>query len=56
MLRIGIIGTNFISDRLLDAVKKTDGVIVTAVYSRTEERFTDAEKTIWCTSLLLSAK
>lgn len=38
MLRIGIVGTNFISDRLLDAVKKTDGVIVTAVYSRTEER------------------
>lgn len=44
MLRIGIIGTNFISDRLLDAVKKTDGVIVTAVYSRTEERFTDTEE------------
>lgn len=38
MLRIGIIGTNFISDRFLDAVRKTDGVTATAVYSRTEER------------------
>lgn len=38
MLRIGIIGTNFISDRLLDAAKKTAGVTVSAVYSRTEER------------------
>ena len=38
MLRIGIIGTNFISDRLLDAAKKTEGVTVTAVFSRTEAR------------------
>ena len=38
MLRIGIIGTNFISDRFIDAIKKTDGVTATAVYSRTEAR------------------
>ncbi len=37
MLRIGIIGTNFISHRMMDAVKKTDGVIAAAVYSRTKE-------------------
>lgn len=37
MLRIGIIGTNIISDRFIDAAKKLNGVSVTAVFSRTHE-------------------
>ncbi len=34
-LRFAVIGTNFISDRFVDAVSKTDGVCVSAVLSRT---------------------
>lgn len=33
-----IVGTNFISDRFVDAVSKVEGAQVTAVYSRTQER------------------
>lgn len=37
MLNFGIIGTNFISDKFVDAVKKVDGAEVVAVYSRAYE-------------------
>ena len=37
-IRFGIIGTNFISDKFVDAVKQVDGVVAEAVYSRTAER------------------
>lgn len=38
-IRLGIVGTNFISDRLLDAASRCkDDIQVTAVYSRTEEK------------------
>ena len=37
-IRLGIIGTNFVSDWLCDAVEITDGIENHAVYSRTEEK------------------
>ena len=37
-LKLGIIGTNFVSDWLCDAVKETDGISSSAVYSRTHEK------------------
>ncbi len=37
-VRLGVIGTNFVSDWLCDSVKETDGIALAAVYSRTEER------------------
>ena len=37
-LKLGIIGTNFVSDWLCDAVKETDGIENSAVYSRTHEK------------------
>lgn len=57
MIRFGVIGTNWITDRFLEAAGMTDKFQLTAVYSRTEERgrefaekynvaavFTDAEE------------
>ncbi|MDF0726334.1 Gfo/Idh/MocA family oxidoreductase [Cytobacillus sp. S13-E01] len=38
MIRFGFIGTNWITDRLIDAGKKNEDFALTAVYSRTEER------------------
>ena len=38
MVRFAIIGTNFITDRLLNAAKQVSGFKLQAVYSRTEER------------------
>ncbi|GLX66258.1 Gfo/Idh/MocA family protein [Paenibacillus glycanilyticus] len=38
MLRIGIIGSNFITETFMDAARQVDQVEVTAIYSRTEER------------------
>ncbi|MCM3630913.1 Gfo/Idh/MocA family oxidoreductase [Paenibacillus glycanilyticus] len=38
MLRIGIIGSNFITETFMNAASKVDKVEVTALYSRTEER------------------
>ena len=37
-ITLGVIGTNFVSDWLSDAVKEADGIALAAVYSRTEER------------------
>lgn len=37
-IRLGIIGTNFISDQLCDAVRRTDEFELISVLSRTEER------------------
>ena len=37
-LKIGIIGTNFVSDWLAEAAEITEGISVTAVYSRTTEK------------------
>lgn len=37
-LKLGIIGTNFVSDWLCGAVKETDGIKNSAVYSRTHEK------------------
>ena len=37
-VKLGIIGTNFVSDWLCDSVKVSDGIINHAVYSRTEEQ------------------
>ncbi len=37
-IRLGFVGTNFISDQLLDAARRTESdILPTAVYSRTEE-------------------
>lgn len=36
-LKLGIIGTNFISDQLADAVRQVPGICLHAVYSRKEE-------------------
>ncbi len=36
-IKLGIIGTNFISDWMVAAVKETDGITVHAVYSRKDE-------------------
>ncbi|WP_102272909.1 Gfo/Idh/MocA family protein [Cytobacillus massiliigabonensis] len=38
MIRFGVIGTNWITDRFLQAVKKMTDFSLTAVYSRTSER------------------
>ncbi|WP_442597912.1 Gfo/Idh/MocA family protein [Neobacillus sp. D3-1R] len=38
MVRFGVVGTNFITDQLLDSVKELTDFSLTAVYSRTEER------------------
>lgn len=38
MLRFALIGTNWITDRWVEAAGLLDGVEITAVYSRTEER------------------
>ena len=40
-LKFGIIGTNFVSDWLADAVAAVDGTCVDAVYSRTAEKGAD---------------
>lgn len=37
-IRLGIVGTNFVSDWLCDAAELVSGVRVTGVYSRTEEK------------------
>lgn len=37
-VNIAIVGTNFISDKLISAAKVLDGITVAAVYSRTDER------------------
>jgi scyllo-inositol 2-dehydrogenase (NADP+) len=37
MIRFGIIGTNTITDKFLEAAKSVEGFILTAVYSRKEE-------------------
>lgn len=38
MIRFGIIGTNWITDRFLQAAAENDQFVLTAVYSRTEEK------------------
>ncbi|MFX3673602.1 MAG: Gfo/Idh/MocA family protein [Paenisporosarcina sp.] len=38
MVRIGVVGTNLITERLLDAAKDVDDFELTAVYSRTSEQ------------------
>lgn len=38
MLRLGVIGTNWITEELIKAARETGEVVVTGVYSRTEER------------------
>ncbi len=38
MVRIGIIGTNWITERFLEAASKVDGFELNAIYSRTEEK------------------
>ncbi len=38
MIRFGIIGTNWITDKFLDAASQIDGFTLSAVYSRTEEK------------------
>lgn len=40
-LKIGIIGTNFISDDFCDAAKQTDGIELYAVYSRSSDTGTE---------------
>ncbi len=37
MLRFGIIGTNKISSHMADAIRRTEGTVATAVYSRAKE-------------------
>lgn len=37
-IKLGIIGTNFISDTLCESVEKTEGIYSHAVYSRTQEK------------------
>ena len=37
-MRFGIIGTNWITDKLLDAGSQIENFELTAVYSRTEEK------------------
>lgn len=36
-MKLGMIGTNFVSDWLAESAEKTDGITVTAIYSRSEE-------------------
>ncbi|MDO3408714.1 Gfo/Idh/MocA family oxidoreductase [Saccharibacillus sp. CPCC 101409] len=38
MIRFGMIGTNFITERFIDAARQTEGLELAAVYSRTESR------------------
>ena len=38
MIRIGLVGTNWITERLLDGAAHVDDLVVSAVYSRTRER------------------
>ncbi|GGH75364.1 Gfo/Idh/MocA family protein [Saccharibacillus endophyticus] len=38
MIRFGMIGTNFITERFIDAAQQAEGLELTAVYSRTEDR------------------
>ena len=38
IMRFGIIGTNWITDKLLDAGSQLENFELTAVYSRTEEK------------------
>lgn len=40
-IKLGVIGTNFITERLLDAISELNDYEVVAVYSRTEERATE---------------
>ena len=37
-IKLGIIGSNFVTDWLCESVQKTEGIILHAMYSRTEER------------------
>jgi predicted dehydrogenase len=37
MIRVGIIGTNWITEDFINAARQVEGLILTAVYSRTEE-------------------
>ena len=38
LIRLGVIGTNWITERFLEAAKHVEGLSLTAVYSRTEEK------------------
>ncbi|MDY4253451.1 Gfo/Idh/MocA family oxidoreductase, partial [Clostridium sp.] len=38
MINIGVIGSNFITDRLIEGAREVNDVNIAAVYSRTEER------------------
>ncbi|WP_308638770.1 Gfo/Idh/MocA family protein [Paenibacillus silvisoli] len=38
MIRFGVIGTNWITDHLIEAAREVGGFALTAVYSRTEEK------------------
>ena len=38
MVRLACIGTNFITDWLMEGVQELDGIELTAVYSRTMEK------------------
>lgn len=38
MVRFGVVGTNWITERLLEAAAKVEGFQLTAVYSRTEDK------------------
>lgn len=38
MIRLGIIGSNFVSDWLCDSIDRTEGIVNHAVYSRTAEK------------------
>lgn len=38
MINIGIVGSNFIVDRLIEGAREVSGVNIAAIYSRTEER------------------
>jgi predicted dehydrogenase len=38
MIRFGVIGTNWITEELIKAARETEGFVLTAVYSRTEEK------------------
>ncbi len=43
-IKLGIIGTNFVSDWLCESVIKTDGITLEAVYSRTVEKGSEFAK------------
>ncbi len=38
LIKLGIIGSNFVTDWLCESVQKTEGITLHAMYSRTEER------------------